>query len=164
MVPDYRIGEKIPSFLADCMLGRLAKWLRILGYDTLYLKDISDVMLIRLARQENRVLLTRDTRLRSITNLQIIYIAHDHLAEQLIQVLKTLNLKPQPPLIFSRCLVCNTRLKNISRSKIRSNIPPYVYLRHRHFGQCPSCGRYYWMGTHYQKMQKHVKSLLKGAT
>jgi len=156
--------EKSPRFIVDCMLGRLAKWLRILGYDTHYFKDISDVMLVRLARQGNRVLLTRDTRLGTRTNLPILFIPHDHLKDQLMQVLKILNLKPDYRFLFSRCLVCNTPLENIPRHEVRPYVPPYVYLNHRRFGRCPTCGRYYWMGTHCRRMQKYIQSLLREAT
>lgn len=143
--------------LADAMLGSLARWLRVLGYDTLYDPNLSDHELIRVARAEGRVLLTRDRGLLRRRNVRVLFIASEHWEEQVRQVLRELPLPPPAP--FSRCLVCNERLIPVSRSEAWGLVPPYVFATHDQFSMCPECNQFYWRGTHWNHMEETVAAL-----
>ncbi len=145
------------KFIADEMLGKLAKWLRILGYDTEYFDGGGDDELVRRARAEGRILLTRDTALTRRKNLDVLFIQGDHLVEQLAQVVTSLNLSVARE--TSRCLICNTPLKKVSKSAARDRVPPYVFRTQDEFHHCASCDKYFWTGTHWQKMKARLARL-----
>jgi hypothetical protein len=135
--------------VADAMLGRLAKWLRVVGFDTLYWRG-DDAGLLRLARAESRLLLTRDTRLPSQLPLgHSLFIQSDRYDEQLRQVIDRLG---WPPRIGHRCLRCNRLLETADKAELCGRVPEFVWHRHEHFARCPGCRRIYWEGTHYQHM------------
>ena len=142
------------SFVADAMLGTLAKWLRILGYDTLFDPALDDHKLIRLARAENRVLLTRDRQLALRRGVRVLLITSEHLDDQICQVLADLELVPNRS--FSRCPVCNEPLETIDRAAAQAQVPAYVARTHKAFRRCPGCERIYWRGTHWQRMDDHL--------
>ncbi|MFC2058582.1 Mut7-C RNAse domain-containing protein [Chloroflexota bacterium] len=153
-----------PKFIVDLNVGRLAKWLRVTGFDTLFLKGIDDNRLIRVALEEGRIVLTRDRqiaerRLVTIGRLKVILIEDDDVREQLRQVVATLNLssslKP-----FTLCLNCNQLLVPKSREEVRDKVPPYVFQTQTRFVQCPSCERIYWRGTHWQRMTAELEKLV----
>jgi len=137
-----------PGFIADVMLGRLARWLRLLGFDTLYDTHISDSRLLRVAREQGRVILTRDTRLVRIKGV------HDYLLikandpfKQILEVVHAFNLKDFLPL--SRCVVCNGELSKIpDKREIRDSIPDFVFYNFHNFLRCSNCRKIYWEGTH----------------
>lgn len=145
------------KFVADSMLGSLAKWLRILGYDTLYFSHIEDWELARLAMAEGRILLTRDQELARRKGFKSILIRSDKLQEQIAQVLQELDLKENNP--FSRCPVCNTPLQPVDKEQIRDMVPPYVFQTQDRFSICPGCNRVYWRGTHWQRMNEIINHL-----
>lgn len=140
--------------LADCMLGRLTKWLRLLGYDTVYDNSATDHELARRARAEGRVLLTRDRELASRRGLQTLLIEFEQLEEQIEEVRQALGPPPDPSL--SRCSVCNGTLEEVSRREIVDLVPPYVLRSHTSFRRCRRCGRVYWPGTHVDRMDEEV--------
>jgi uncharacterized protein with PIN domain len=142
------------KFIADAMLGRLAKWLRILGYDTAYSPHLDDNQLVRLARAEGRLLLTRDTGLARRRGLQCLLIESDHLEEQVEQILAELALTGRNP--FSRCPICNTPLKEIEKPEVEERVPPHIFRTHQDFSFCPNCDKVYWRGTHWARMQKKL--------
>ena len=146
-------------FLADCMLGTLAKWLRILGYDTAYDAGLDDNELVRLARAEGRILLTRDTGLLRRKGPQCLFIASEVLHEQLAQVLHTFGLHADNP--FSRCPVCNAPLEDVPKYEAWGQVPPFVFQTQERFSLCPACDRFYWRGTHWQRMREQVEKLGK---
>jgi len=139
------------------MLGTLAKWLRILGYDTLFDASLNDHQLVRLARAENRVLLTRDRELARRRGLHALLVAGEHLDDQVRQVLSELSLVPDGA--FSRCPVCNQPLEAIDRETAQARVPAYVVQTYDSFSCCPACRRVYWRGTHWQQMDEHLKNL-----
>jgi len=139
------------------MLGTLAKWLRILGYDTLFDASLNDHQLVRLARAENRVLLTRDRELARRRGLHTLLMTGEHLDDQVRQVLTDLSLVPD--CAFSRCPVCNERLEAIDHETAQALVPAYVVQTHDSFSRCPACQRVYWRGTHWQQMDEHLKNL-----
>ena len=147
------------KFIADVMVGKLARWLRILGFDVAYSNAFSDDEIVRLAEAENRIVLTRDTGLVSRRKLKrFLFVLSDHYQEQVRQVLRAFDLKEFR--IFSRCLECNAPLSDVDKELVFERIPAYVYLTQERFAACPSCNRVYWHGTHTEVMLKRVLSVL----
>ncbi len=142
------------KFLADAMLGRLATWLRILGYDTAYDAQADDHTLARIARAEGRILLTRDTQLVRRRGLRSLLIDSQDVTDQVRQVLTVFHLEPSGA--FSRCAVCNVLLEAIDPAEAQPHVPPYVFHTQRRFHRCPHCGRIYWRGTHWAAMQARL--------
>ncbi|MBC8264516.1 MAG: Mut7-C RNAse domain-containing protein [Anaerolineales bacterium] len=140
------------KLLLDGMLGRLAKWLRLLGYDTTYFPDLDDNELVRLSRAQGRILLTRDRELTRRRRLTCLLVENDELEEQIQQVISELNLETERP--FSRCPVCNTPLQEVEKPSVKGHVPPYVFQIKEHFNLCPECNRIYWRGTHWAKMRQ----------
>ena len=140
------------------MLGTLAKWLRILGYDTQFDTSLSDDQLVRLARAQDRVLLTRDQELAQRRGLDIVFVTSERLDDQIIQVLKELELEPNRS--FSRCPVCNELLTEMDREKALLRVPAYVAQTHETFKSCPACQRIYWRGTHWRRMEDQLVRIL----
>jgi uncharacterized protein with PIN domain len=147
-----------PRFLADAMLGRLARWLRILGYDAEYFPGEDDDLL-RQARREGRVLLTRDTRLLQRRPLPPhLFIESDHVMEQLRQVVAALRLNPAVPPAH-RCSCCNAVLEPRDKAQVVGRVPEFVWSHHQAFWACPRCQRIYWAGSHRRRMEKAIKAL-----
>jgi uncharacterized protein with PIN domain len=140
------------TFVVDCMLGKLAKWLRILGFDVAYLNKAEDLDLLVLARREKRILLTKDhDLLLAAAGLPCLFIESDKWQEQLAQVLDAYRLRDRiRP--HSRCLLCNVELKKIPKSMARNLVAPFVFEKARTFAICPSCGRVFWPGSHFEDM------------
>lgn len=148
------------KFAADAMLGRLAKWLRLLGFDTSYETDIEDNKLVRMARQEGRLILTRDTRLAGrLRDGEALLITDDEVKAQLAQVLDFLKVPYSTFALLSRCAVCNEILRETGKDEVRDRVPEFVLGREKNFRQCPSCGRVYWPGTHAGRIAQTLKSL-----
>lgn len=145
------------KFLVDSMLGRLAKWLRILGYDTLYFSSLDDNDLVRMARAEGRMVLTRDRLMVRRKGIDSLLIESDDFREQIRQLLHDLNLKPDRS--FSRCPVCNSPLQSVAKESVRERVPPYVFQTQERFSLCPQCPKIYWRGTHWQRMRERLKRL-----
>ena len=156
--------EENPKFIVDINVGKLAKWLRMIGYDTQLFDHRNDKHLIRIAMTENRTIITRDTRMMqrriiAIRELKAILIKDDDPAKQIYQVIKELELNPKfRPL--SLCLECNQLLKKVSKEDARDRIPLYVYQTQSQYVECPDCHRIYWQGTHWQAMVKKWRILL----
>ncbi len=148
------------KFVADAMLGRLAKWLRILGYDTAYFPQVEDRDLVRMARSEGRLLLTRDRELTRRRGLRSLLVESDRLDEQVGQLLRDLDLTVDWSV--SRCAGCNTLLRSIDKEEVRSLVPPYVLREHQQFSLCPRCDKVYWKGTHWQRMRQRIERIQGG--
>ncbi len=144
------------KFVCDRMLGTLARYLRILGYDTLYPEEARDAELLFLAYTQERILLTRDTRMGTRISPNIFVLKSVVPEEQLKKVVKNFKLKTGDTL-FTRCLECNTPLVKVKKKEVKGKIPPYVFKHHNKFAKCPRCKKYYWTGTHMKKMEKRVK-------
>lgn len=150
-----------PIFLADAMLGRLATWLRILGFDAAYSRQ-EDSQLVARARREGRILLTRDTRLLARRDAPPhLLIAGERVAEQLREVAGALGLDLTRP-AAARCPRCNTRLEALSRAEAAGRVPAFVWSQHAAFSTCPACRRVYWPGTHRRRMDEVVRRLGEG--
>jgi uncharacterized protein with PIN domain len=142
------------AFVVDAMLGTLAKWLRLLGYDTLFDPELNDHQLVRIARAEGRVLLTRDQELARRRGLRVLLVTSERLDEQVKQILADLDLEPGH--LYSRCPVCNGLLEAMDRQTARARVPAYVAQKHETFRSCPDCQRVYWRGTHWQQMEEKL--------
>jgi len=154
---------RTPRFVVDTHLGRLAAYLRMLGFDTLYNKGAGDAELARASSEEGRVLLTRDRGLlKRGTITHGCYIREPNPRRQAIEVLRRLDLagtaKP-----FSRCLACNGLLADASGSDVTARLPAGVRGRYREFQVCAACGRVFWKGSHYRRMEQLVQELLREA-
>ena len=145
------------KFFCDDNLGKLAKWLRILGYDTLFRLTIEDGELVSIALKENRIILSRDTKLsRFKIKDKHLLIQSEKPLEQLKQVIDHFKLKIDKDLLFSRCLVCNQVLQKVEKEKIKDRLYPYVYQTQENFVYCSVCDRIYWSATHVEKMIKRL--------
>jgi len=149
-----------PRFVADVMLGRLAKWLRIAGFDVLYSNRFTDDELVAISNVEGRVLLSRDTRLlvRKAVR-EFIYLKSQDIQKQLRQVFETLQIARLPSPL-TRCLSCNDSLIETSRESVRDRVPPFVYQTQLRFKSCPGCGKIFWAGTHRSAVIQTLQKLL----
>lgn len=152
----------IKKFLADSMLGKLALWMRVVGYDVAYESAIGDAALIRRAKDEGRIILTRDTLLipRRWVRDYSLFIESDNPMYQLRQVLSAYGIESEK--FLTRCLRCNVALEQTPRSEVEGRVPPYVYKTQKDFSACPACGRIYWAGTHRDEMLKEVSKIREG--
>jgi len=141
------------KFVADIMLGRLARWMRLLGFDVLYPDTSDDKELLKFA--DERIILTRDKELGKKEN--VFLIKSVKIDEQLNQVINELNLKISRPL--SRCSVCNQILAEVEKSSVKALVPERIYNNHDTFWRCPDCNRIYWKGSHYDKIMDTVSRL-----
>ena len=146
------------KFILTRELGRLAKWLRILGFDSEYFQENNIGSLIIQALRDNRIILTRNLRMHDIYGTKIIYIKSERLPEQVAQLLKELKLGSHSKQMFSRCIICNTELIAVEKEKIQDRVPEYVFATQDNFVTCPQCKRIYWQGTHWG----NVKKILEG--
>ena len=147
------------KFLVDSNVGKLAKWLRMLGYDTVFFSGSDDSHMVKIALDEGRVILTRDTQIvkrRVVTSgrLKVIMINSDNPRRQMRQVIEALNLDCVHP--FTICLECNQPLVKRRREEVKDRIPPYVYKTQNQYMECPACQRIYWRGTHWEAMLKKI--------
>lgn len=149
-----------PRFLADVMVGSLARWLRLLGFDTLYGPEFDDDALARMANLTGRILLTADRALAARPAVRHpLLVPPSGLDLQLRAVARSIPLLPlSRPL--TRCPVCNAPLSSLPRDRARDRVPPYVFDAHEAFLSCVPCGRVFWPGTHRDHiigwMQEHI--------
>ena len=141
-----------PCLLIEPMLGRLATWLRILGYDAPQIPRPPAIT------PPGAVLLTRRRRLAGRPG--VLLITHDHLEDQLKQVLRELGLRPDPAARFSRCLVCNKVVEFLERQGAAGLVPDYTLATAQGFTRCPQCGRVFWPGSHGARAEQRIKELL----
>jgi uncharacterized protein with PIN domain len=152
------VTEKL---LADAMLGRLAKWLRVLGYDTAYLAGTDDFAVMRQARAEDRLILTRDHDFTARKGVRALLIESEVLEEQLRQVRAAVG--PPAGDGAPRCPVCNHPLQEVPVEQVADRIPPYIRRKHEHFAECDNCRRVYWRGTHWQRMEALINKVWEEA-
>lgn len=145
------------KFLADNMLGRLVRWLRMFGFNTIYPEAIPDKELVKIAKLENRVLLTRDKTLANAKDTKTILIESVNIDEQLEQVLKDAHLKIENP--FSRCTVCNNLLEKVEKDSVKNDLPEKVYYLNNEFWRCSNCSKIYWKGSHWERISKKIEDI-----
>jgi hypothetical protein len=150
-----------PKFLCDAMLGTLARWLRLFGFDAAFLEPgVEDERLAELARAEGRWLLTRDRRLAA-AGPRTVLIRAAGLEEQLIEVFTRLGLRPAAALEGARCSECNGALEEAEREQVAAAVPPYVLATARRFCRCRDCGRVYWPGTHGAGIVERMRAVVR---
>ncbi|HEU4556883.1 MAG TPA: Mut7-C RNAse domain-containing protein [Longimicrobium sp.] len=152
-----------PRFFADAMLGRLARWLRVLGFDAAYDATRPDPEVVRLAEAEDRLLLTRDRHLlRELRPVRALEIRRDPPLEQLREVIDALALQP-PRELFTRCLMCNTPLSSpLAADEAAGLLPPSARDLPGPTRRCPNCRRIYWPGSHARRMRGALEQALPG--
>jgi len=145
------------KFIADRTLGKLARKLRVLGFDALYWAGGNLEGAAKAAATEGRVLLTRSRRVKEkAEGFQILVIEANDPREQISEVLAKLKLQPPADQFFSRCLMCNEALAAIPREEVEGRVPDFIYRLYDSFHICPRCHRIYWPGTHLQRMRKEL--------
>jgi len=152
------------KFIVDHNVGKMAKWLRMAGFDACLYTGADDAAIVATALAENRILLTRDRRImkrRVIVGgrMKAILIESDCFKAQVRQLLSTLGLDKGRFHPFTICLECNRRLEESAKEAIKDRVPPYVYLTQEHFAECPACRRIYWQGTHWQSMNREIDDI-----
>ena len=148
-----------PTFLADRMLGRLSKWLRIMGLDCAYIREESFHNIVEQALREDRILLSRDTRIFTYGRIgRYLYIESNHLEYQLLQILAVYNIDPWSK-AFCRCIVCNSLLKTTTFERAGARVPVHVKDTQATIASCPSCNRLYWGATHKSRMKAKLQRL-----
>jgi uncharacterized protein with PIN domain len=149
-----------PRIVVDTMLGRLARWLRALGCDTLYPGQADDRALLRLARAEGRVLVTRDRMLARVAEPLGCLIRSDGLDAQIREAVERLGLTPRQEEWLSRCLDCNGALAPCDREAVAGRVPQHVLATQAAFVGCPGCGKVYWAGTHADRILERLARLV----
>ena len=147
-------------FIADCHLGKLAKYLRLMGFNTLYFPHIEDDDLVAIAHDEDRIILTRDRELSQRKDVPVLFLEPTDTKEQLKALIDYYHLKEHHN-PFSRCIVCNTPLQVVEKKDIIDKIPQKVKKHFDYFEYCPKCDRIYWKGDHYRHMIEFLGQVLK---
>jgi uncharacterized protein with PIN domain len=151
------------KFIVDHNVGKLAKWLRMMGFNSVFFDGEDDSTMVMQALAEGRIILTRDTEImkrRVVTSgrLKAVLIESEVPEQQMRQLMDTLDLKHQlRP--FTLCLECNQPLFERSREEVEDRVPPYVYRTQNQYMECPACHRIYWRGTHWEAMTRKLEKL-----
>ncbi len=138
------------------MLARLSRWLRMLGADTIFDASIDGAAMLKVARAEGRVMLTRDKRLKTAPD--VLFLDSNHFREQLRQILARYPFDVIENAL-SRCSRCNTPLIEVDREVVRRRIPPFVYAANETFSECPQCAHIYWGGTHRERIFGEIRKI-----
>ena len=147
-------------FITDGMLGKLTRWLRLMGHDVTYLNDATDKQLMERAKLEGRVLLTGDVELyrRSMrSGIKAFLVKGRDQVEQLATLAKRFNLKLEIDSETSRCPICNSEIKPISKDLVKDRVPVNTFMRHNEFWICTNCSQIFWRGSHWKKINDTLK-------
>lgn len=153
---EKQVYSEKPRLIADAMLGKLARWLRVLGFDTLYDRG-EDAAIAALARSQGRVLLTRDREFAKRRGLQVVLIDSQVLDEQIVEVITALGVEVDS--LHPRCMACNVALNTLTPEQATPLVPPYIAQIHREFHQCPQCEKVYWRGTHWTAIARRLRKI-----
>ncbi|MFX0195617.1 MAG: DUF5615 family PIN-like protein [Candidatus Hodarchaeota archaeon] len=151
------------KFLCDSMLGKLTRWLRLLGNDCIYFRDIEDEKLLEIARSDNRILITRDQNLTHKAQkmgLKVQQITGTTILEKLEEVIRSWDLHTDIIPDDSRCSKCNGEVRRVEKSNIQERVPEGTFKHQNIFWECTECGQVYWKGAHWKKI-KHLENKLK---
>lgn len=152
-----------PAFILDVHLGKLAHLLRMLGFDTSYRNDLTDEDLVRISAAEKRTLLSKDRALVGREDVTRGFVIRSQIPrEQLLEVMARFDLR-RAAHPFTLCLECNEPLGEVGREAVLDRLPPAVRSIDTNFTQCPACGRVYWKGSHYARMEAYVAEILAPA-
>ena len=146
-----------PKFIADVHLGKLTRYLRMMGFDVLYENNFEDDEIVKISLEDKRAILTKDRGILKRSEATHGYwVRSSKVKEQVVEIIKRFDLKK---LIkeFTRCIECNSMLESISKNEIINELPPKVSKSRAVFSRCPSCSKLYWKGTHHQRMLSFIK-------
>lgn len=148
------------KFIVDGMLGKLTRWLRMLGHNVKYSDKLDDAQLIMIARKERRTLLTRDLELyqqATAKGVDTFYLNGKTEAENLSQLAHRFNIKLDIEMTTSRCPKCNTRVKLVPKEKVADKVEKSTFSYYDEFWECPECGQVYWQGAHWTRIRKTLE-------
>ena len=148
-------------FLVTDESVRLARWLRLLGYDTVVVPWQPLSQLCTRAYNEQRVVVTRNTKVAGGCLFRVVHLSSGALEEQLPQLIHALRLSIPEESIGSRCNCCNAELKIVAKPSIQDQVPPHVFQTQRRFLACPSCHRIYWAATHDQRIRRFLEQVTR---
>jgi len=149
------------KFIADGMLGKLTRWLCMLGHNVKYSNKLDDAQLIMIAKKERRILLTRDLELyqqATAKGVNAFYLNGKTEAERLAQIAKRFKMKLDIDMATSRCPKCNTQVKAIAKEKVVDKVEKSTFSCYNEFWQCPNCGQIYWQGAHWTRIRKTLET------
>ncbi len=150
------------KFVVDGMHGKVAKWLRLLGFDVFYSATINDEELIELTQKNKAILITSDEELyyKAVKlNLQAMLLKIKKKNQMLKEILKALNISYNDINIGSRCMICNALLVKIEKDKVINILPQNIIERNSEFWYCEKCNKYYWYGSHWKNIEKEIKQI-----
>jgi len=159
--PGAEPGAGVPRFVVDQMLGTLVPWLRLLGFDSEYVCDEPDTVLLRMAREQGRVILTRDLELSRSRSAPTLFVHATEPEEQLIEVVEGLGLRISRRRLFTRCALCNREVEVVDKSELRDRIPRVAYELYDEFTACAACDKVYWRGAQYQRILARLERVLE---
>jgi uncharacterized protein with PIN domain len=148
------------KFLTDGMLGKLTRWLRLLGYNVKYSRSLNDEQLIEIAKKEKRILLTRDLKLyrqATVQKINSFFVERTTEAKKLASLAKHFNLNLDFDVIVSRCPKCNSQIKPIAKNEIAGKVPETTASYYNEFWKCPNCEKIYWQGAHWKRINKTLE-------
>ena len=149
------------KFITDGMLGKLTRWLRILGHNVKYSNKLDDVQLITIAKKERRILLTRDLELyqrATAKGVDAFYLDGQTEAERLAELAERFKVKLEVDMQSSRCPKCNARVKPILKEKVANKVEKSTFAYYDDFWECSKCGKIYWQGAHWTKIRKTLEN------
>lgn len=141
------------------MLGSLARWLRLAGFDVAFQPDIADPVLASRCRREGRWLLSRDRELVALAGPRAMLVRGEGLAAQVAELRRRLPLDAREERFFTRCSKCNGVLREAAAAEVADLVPPYVATHEDHFAVCSLCGQVYWPGTHHVRILARLREL-----
>ena len=145
------------KFVVDGMLGKLARWLRMLGHDVKYSDNLDDNQLFAIAKKEKKTLLTRDFKLYQYTTtrgVNAFYVEGETEEERLAELSKRFKIELEIHMETSRCPKCNTKVKPMAKEKVDGKVEKNTFQNYNEFWECPKCGNIYWQGAHWTKIRK----------
>ncbi len=149
------------KFILTDELGRLSRWLRILGYDAVVEKDKKAVVIKSL--RDDRIILTRDSKMSRFSGTRMVKIESDFVEEQLAQVIKELSVEVEKNKLFSLCVICDEPLEYVKKETVGDKVPKYVHDSQKIFMKCPKCGKIYWQGSHWELIREFLDKRVKSA-
>lgn len=145
------------KFIATKELGKLAKWLRILGYDCDYYRKDEVAGAVIEAIREERILLTRKGDYKKYKGIKTLLVSTDHAEEQIEEVFTSLGLEVKEEELFTRCIDCNESLEGVAKGKVKEEVPEYVYKTQKFFKRCPKCDKIFWKGSHWDLVKEWLE-------
>lgn len=149
------------KFIADGMLGKLTRWLRMLGHNVKYSNKLDDAQLMAIAKKERRILLTRDLELyqqATAKGVQAFYVDGQTEAENLAKIAQRFGISLDIDMAKSRCPKCNAQVKPIPKEKVAGKVEESTYTYYNEFWECPKCGQIYWQGAHWTRIRKTLET------